>query len=118
MSLMRKCPVDWRMGKSRRRRFSENRKGSPSGCRMTAGCVCSWLRFAERNRDMVKIGVLGAGTWGMALARMLSNMGYDVMVWSALPKEVEEYSRTRRHPNLPGMIIPDSIRISSPASSS
>ena len=58
---------------------------------------------------MVKIGVLGAGTWGMALARMLSNMGYDVMVWSALPKEVEEYSRTRRHPNLPGMIIPDSI---------
>ena len=76
---------------------------------MTAGCVCSWLRFAERNRDMVKIGVLGAGTWGMALARMLSNMGYDVMVWSALPKEVEEYSRTRRHPNLPGMIIPDSI---------
>ncbi|MGZ1340672.1 hypothetical protein ACXO8T_09540, partial [Lactobacillus delbrueckii subsp. bulgaricus] len=24
---------------------------------------------------MAKIGVLGAGTWGMALARMLSNSG-------------------------------------------
>lgn len=58
---------------------------------------------------MVKIGVLGAGTWGMALARMLSNMGYDVCVWSALPREVDEYSKTRRHPNLPGMVIPDAI---------
>ena len=29
----------------------------------------------------MKIGVLGAGTWGMALARMLANDHYDVMVW-------------------------------------
>ncbi|MBR3186853.1 MAG: hypothetical protein IKF59_02310, partial [Lachnospiraceae bacterium] len=27
---------------------------------------------------MYKIGVLGAGTWGMALARMLCNAGNDV----------------------------------------
>lgn len=57
----------------------------------------------------IKIGVLGAGTWGMALARMLSNMGYEVTVWSALEREVEEYSATRIHPNLPGMAIPDEI---------
>ncbi len=59
---------------------------------------------------MSTIGVLGAGTWGMALARMLSNTGNDVQVWSALEKEVDEYSSTRRHPNLPGMVIPDAIR--------
>ena len=58
---------------------------------------------------MAKIGVLGAGTWGMALARMLCNSGNEIVVWSALKNEVEEYSRTRRHPNLPGMIIPDEI---------
>ena len=58
---------------------------------------------------MKRIGVLGAGTWGMALARVLANKNYEVTVWSALPKEVTEYSATRRHPNLPGMIIPDSI---------
>ena len=58
---------------------------------------------------MAKIGVLGAGTWGMALARMLSNSGHDVTVWSALEKEVVEYASTRRHPNLPGMVIPDAI---------
>jgi glycerol-3-phosphate dehydrogenase (NAD(P)+) len=58
---------------------------------------------------MIQIGILGVGTWGMALARMLSNSGHDVTIWSALEKEVEEYSRTRKHPNLPGMIIPDEI---------
>ena len=59
---------------------------------------------------MAKIGVLGAGTWGMALARMLQLSGNEVTVWSALEREVEEFSATRRHPNLPGMEIPEEIR--------
>ena len=58
---------------------------------------------------MKKIGVLGAGTWGMALARMLSNTGHDVTVWSAIDREIDEFSATRRHPNLPGMVIPEGI---------
>ena len=58
---------------------------------------------------MKKIGVLGAGTWGMALARMLCVNGHEVTVWSALEREVDEFSATRRHPNLPGMVIPDEI---------
>ena len=59
--------------------------------------------------DRKKIGVLGAGTWGMALARMLCVSGHEVTVWSALPQEVENYSRDRKHPNLPGMKIPEEI---------
>lgn len=58
---------------------------------------------------MSSIGVLGAGTWGMALARMLSNTGQDVTVWSAIKKEIDDLSSTRCHPNLPDMIIPDTI---------
>ena len=38
---------------------------------------------------MTKIGVLGAGTWGMALARMLCVSGNEVTVWSALPQEID-----------------------------
>lgn len=53
-----------------------------------------------------KIGVLGAGTWGMALARMLTVSGNDVLVWSAIEKETDDLSATRVHPNLPGMSIP------------
>ncbi len=57
----------------------------------------------------MKIGVLGAGTWGMALARMLANDDYEVMVWSAIESEIDELSANRVHKNLPGMVIPESI---------
>lgn len=59
---------------------------------------------------MNTIGVLGAGTWGIALARMLSNNGHDVTVWSAIEAEVENLAASRTHPNLPGMQIPDAIQ--------
>ncbi len=58
---------------------------------------------------MTKIGVLGAGTWGMALARMLCNAGKEVQVWSALPEEIDEMRRSRRQRNLPEMEIPAAI---------
>ena len=58
---------------------------------------------------MKNIGVLGAGTWGMALARMLCLSGHRVTVWSALPQEIDQLSATRRHPNLPGMEIPEAV---------
>ncbi len=59
---------------------------------------------------MKRIGILGAGTWGMALARMLTVSGNDVLVWSAIEKEIDSLSTTRKHPNLPQMKIPDELR--------
>lgn len=59
------------------------------------------------NPGPASIGVLGAGTWGIALARMLTNLGHGVTVWSALPEEIDRLSATRRQPNLPDMIIPE-----------
>ena len=55
------------------------------------------------------IGVLGAGTWGTALARMLYNSGHEVCVWSVSREETEELSALRRHRNLPGAEIPAGI---------
>ena len=55
------------------------------------------------------IGILGAGTWGIALARMLCLSGNRVQVWSALSNEIDELKTTRRHKNLVNMIIPDAI---------
>lgn len=57
-----------------------------------------------------KIGVLGAGTWGIALARMLARNDHTVVVWSALEEEIEELSKTRKHRNLPDMMIPENIQ--------
>lgn len=45
----------------------------------------------------ISIGVLGAGTCGLALARMLCLEGQSVQVWSALSEEIFELRKTRRH---------------------
>lgn len=58
---------------------------------------------------MTKIAVFGAGTWGIALARLLAVNGRDVTVWSAIPAELKSLSTTRRHPNLPGMEPPSTM---------
>lgn len=55
----------------------------------------------------MKIGVIGAGTWGVALARMLTNSAHDVIVWSAIEEEIHELESTRVHKNLPGAKIPE-----------
>ena len=57
----------------------------------------------------MNIGVIGAGTWAMALSRMLYNTGNAVTVWSALPEEIDQLARDREQKNLPGMVIPDGV---------
>ena len=58
----------------------------------------------------MNITVLGSGTWGIALARILSNNGNHVTVWSKFPEEARKLDETREAPNLPGIAIPSSIR--------
>ncbi len=59
---------------------------------------------------MKKISVLGAGTWGIALAQALASDGHEVTVWSAVAKELEILSTTHVHPNLPDVRISDAIQ--------
>ena len=58
----------------------------------------------------MKIGVLGAGTWGIALAALLTSNQHDVTVWSALPSEIDELEKSGNHKNLPGIKLPNSIK--------
>ena len=59
---------------------------------------------------MARIGVLGAGSWGTALAILLHDNGHDVTVWSIHEEEVEALNTTRRHERkLPGVEIPEGI---------
>lgn len=57
----------------------------------------------------MKVGIIGAGTWGMALARMLSVNRHNVCVWSAISAEIDELEKTRRQKNLPNMEIPREV---------
>ena len=59
---------------------------------------------------MSKISVLGAGTWGTALAIELANKGQEVTLWSALEREINALRDDRRNiPNLPGASLPESV---------
>lgn len=60
---------------------------------------------------MASIGVIGSGTWGTALAVLLDAKGHEVTIWSAIEAEVESLTKERRHPNLPEITIPETIRI-------
>lgn len=56
------------------------------------------------------IGVVGAGSWGTALAVLLANNGHDVTVWSYNSSEVLELSHSFENKRkLPGVIIPSSV---------
>lgn len=58
----------------------------------------------------MKTAVIGAGTWGTALAIVLANNGHEVSIWSKFPEEVESLISTRKHKNLPGAVLPESIQ--------
>lgn len=61
---------------------------------------------------MAKISVLGAGSWGTALALLLHNNGHEVLLWSALEEEVEMLKVKREHESkLPGVKLPEKIMI-------
>ncbi|MBE5972413.1 MAG: NAD(P)H-dependent glycerol-3-phosphate dehydrogenase [Lachnoclostridium sp.] len=58
---------------------------------------------------MAKIGVIGSGTWGTAIAVLLNNNGHQVDLWSAIPAEIEEMKATLKHKNLPEVTLPETI---------
>ncbi len=59
---------------------------------------------------MEKIAVLGAGSWGIALAKLLYNNNNEITVWSALEDEITMLREKREHKDkLPGVILPEDM---------
>lgn len=60
---------------------------------------------------MKKIGVIGSGSWGIALSILLSNNGHDVTVWSYKQSTVEMLQKEHEQKDkLPGVKIPDNVK--------
>ena len=59
---------------------------------------------------MAKIGVIGAGSWGTALALLLYKNGCEVSVWSALKDEIDMLNREHEQKDkLPGVKLPEDM---------
>lgn len=56
---------------------------------------------------MANVGIMGAGSWGTALALLLHSNGHKVTVWSISEEEVKMLSEEREHKSkLPGVPLP------------
>ena len=59
---------------------------------------------------MANVGIMGAGSWGTALALLLHRNGHQVTVWSISEEEVDMLSGKREHVSkLPGVKIPEDM---------
>ena len=64
----------------------------------------------KRGFKMARAGVLGAGSWGTALAILLNDNGHDVTVWSIDPDEIKMLNEEREHKSkLPGVKISEKL---------
>ena len=58
---------------------------------------------------MNNIAIIGSGSWGVALATHLANMGHNVKIWSFLEEERDLINNEKKCKFLPNVVIPDSI---------
>ena len=56
------------------------------------------------------IAVLGAGSWGTALASLLARHGYPTVLWGRDPDQIEAIEHRHENPRyLPGVALPESL---------
>ena len=63
---------------------------------------------------MANLGVVGAGSWGTALALVLEKNGHQVTLWSSREEKAEELRKLRENVDkLPGVKLPETLEITS-----
>ena len=63
------------------------------------------------SKSPLPIAVLGAGSWGTALAALLTRHGYPTTLWGRSAAQVESINRLHENPRyLPGIALPESLR--------
>ena len=58
---------------------------------------------------MNNIAIIGSGSWGVALATHLANMGHSVKIWSFLEEERDLINNEKKCKFLPNLTLPEGI---------
>ena len=61
----------------------------------------------------MKVGYLGAGTWGFALSALLAANGHHVFLWTSRPEFAELLKKKRQHPKLPPCAVDEKLAFTS-----
>ena len=61
---------------------------------------------------MNNIAIIGSGSWGVALATHLANMGHNVKIWSFLEEERDLINNDKKCKFLPNLTLPQGIMCS------
>ena len=60
---------------------------------------------------MIRVAVVGAGSWGTALSAILAKKGHDTCLWAFEPEVAEQITRDRENVSyLPGIDLPENLR--------
>ena len=70
------------------------------------GRLMVWEKLSKRG-IMARISIIGGGSWGIALAVLLSRNGHEITIWSALENEIAMLKEKHEHRMLPGVVLPD-----------
>jgi glycerol-3-phosphate dehydrogenase (NAD(P)+) len=61
----------------------------------------------------MKVAVLGAGSWGTAIAKSMADVGHDVTLWARRQEQVDAINRSHENAQyLPGYSFPENLRAS------
>ncbi|MBF0111941.1 MAG: NAD(P)-dependent glycerol-3-phosphate dehydrogenase [Desulfamplus sp.] len=69
------------------------------------------MKYKDENKKVQKIGVVGAGSWGTALANLLAQKGYSVDLWAYeqdVKDDILNYRENRLF--LPGISLSENIK--------
>jgi glycerol-3-phosphate dehydrogenase (NAD(P)+) len=70
----------------------------------------------EEGAARVPVAVLGAGSWGTALAIHLGRVGVPVRLWARDPALAQAMRAARENPRyLPGLVLPDAVTVTAEA---
>jgi len=67
------------------------------------------INKGETKINMKKIAIIGSGSWGVALATYLANVGNQVKIWSFSEEERDLINNEKKCKFLPDLIIPENI---------
>ena len=64
--------------------------------------------------QILKVAVLGAGSWGTALAALMARHGHSVVLWGRDAQATRAIDQQHENPRyLPGIALPETLRASS-----